>query len=773
MRSMALQMATNITPDSLSGVGSAVFNALDGLQVTWQVNGVSPLLAYQIVLQENDDNSTQVYTTGKVVLDNPFYGVNYKGQTVFFDADLISAATLSTAGVTNGNAYKMVITQWWGATDADSVTQNSPALIEAWTPPTLTMAAIPATLTERTHSFTASFSQAEGDTISWVRWRIAVSGQESNPLLDTGNIYGTSQLQVDYDSFFTGTTYAVCCDVETIAGQDVTTGWVSFDVNYSTIKPNGLLEVQCRCDGSIGVNWSTARSTIGKSTGDYSITSDGNLVLEPGAYVDWSTENEEPISYVAPWTVMWRGVPAMRNGGDLFRLETSAGVITASISAPSVGSGLVTAYLDGTSIGSVSVTSPTVYLNRTWTIAMNSDTLFAGYIEPTGGLYPDTTLYPETTLYPQANSGGTASQWSTSITYSQGTIESVELVGAQMCDWLWIVGEDMSSSSVQGILSDVDYEPDWSTYGTVFLASFTDDLNAGNLNTTGYTLYRRNVTSGAYERVGEFGISQLAIIDYAVSNNNGYQYQLWYTDATAYTSTPIESVEVTPFCWNYVLLACSVGEDGVYHVQKRYQFASNVSTGPVSNNNEPNTEKNFTRYPVWQQDTALYKSGKLKAYIGIVNMSTNRYEGDTVPYMDEIMALSQSTYTLFLKDRRGDMMMVRTNGAISATVSDELPTQNVMIEIPWVEVGSADGLSVVLEPSDEMYGADHIYETSVDIDVETGMLIWTHPDGYSVDSNGSALELSENGNLLQVTSPWYNHASMYIDPPTQNLYAEH
>ena len=101
---MALQMATNITPDSLSGVGSAVFNALDGLQVTWQVNGVSPLLAYQIVLQENDDNSTQVYTTGKVILDNPFYGVNYKGQTVYFDADLISAATLATAGVTNGNA---------------------------------------------------------------------------------------------------------------------------------------------------------------------------------------------------------------------------------------------------------------------------------------------------------------------------------------------------------------------------------------------------------------------------------------------------------------------------------------------------------------------------------------------------------------------------------------------------------------------------------------------------------------------------------------------
>ena len=769
---MALQMATNITPDSLSGVGSAVFNALDGLQVTWQVNGVSPLLAYQIVLQQNDGNSTQVYTTGKVTLASPFYGVNYKGETVYFDATPISAATLSTAGVTNGNAYKMIITQWWGATDADSVTQNSPALIEAWTPPVLALTSFPSTLTGRTYSFTASFSQAEGDTLSWVRWRIATAGNESDPLLDTGNIYGTSQLQVDYDSFFTGTRYSVCCDVETIAGQDVSTGWQSFDVSYSTISPNGLLDVECRCDGSIGVNWSTARSTIGESTGDYSITPDGEIVLEPGAYVDWSTENEEPIAYVAPWTLMWRGVPAMRNGGDLFRLETSIGVVTASIAAPSTGTATVTAYVDGTAIGTISVTTPTVYLNRTWTIALNADKLFAAYTEPSGGLYPDTTLYPETTLYPQTNTSGTVTQWSTSVTYTQGTIETVELLGAQTCDWLWIVAESMSDANVQSVLADYAYEPDWTTYDTVFLAAFSDDLNAGNLNTTGYTLYRRNLTSGAYERVGEFGISQLAVIDYAVRNNNGYVYQLWYTDATTYTSTPIESVSITPFCWDYVLLACSQDGDGVYHVEKKYAFASNVSTSAISNNNEPNTEKNFTRYPVWQQDTALYKSGKLKAYIGSVNMSTNRYEGDTAAYLDELMSLSQSSYTLFLKDRRGDITMVRTSAAITATISDELPTQNTMIEIPWVEVGSAEGLSIILGVEESLSGEDEIYTTSVEIDIETGALIWTYPNGYDPEQSGSGLALNNAGNLLQVSSPWYNPASMHIDQQTQNLFAE-
>ena len=122
---MALQMATNITPDSLSGIGGAVFDANEGLTVSWQVNGVSPMLAYQIVIMENDTESTQLYTTGKITLDSPFYGVKYNGDVEYFTAQKIASTALSGAGIANGNSYKMLITQWWGATDNESVTQSS------------------------------------------------------------------------------------------------------------------------------------------------------------------------------------------------------------------------------------------------------------------------------------------------------------------------------------------------------------------------------------------------------------------------------------------------------------------------------------------------------------------------------------------------------------------------------------------------------------------------------------------------------------------------
>ena len=766
---MALQMATNISPDSLNGVGGAVFDASAGLNVTWQVNGVSPMLAYRIVIMENDTESTQLYTTGKVVLDEPFSGVNYKGETVYFEAETISAADLSGAGIANGNSYKMVITQWWGATDEESVTQSSASLIEAWTPPTLTMGAIPNPLAGRTYSFTASYAQAEGDTIAWVRWRIAAQGQEDSPLLDTGNIYGTSQLRADYDSFFTGTSYTVRCDVETNAGQEATTGWQTVNVLYPTIAPNGILDVDCRCDGGVGVSWSTARTAIGKADGAYTIE-DGKIVLPSGTVVTWDEENGNPISYPSPWSVLWRGNPAQSNGGSLFRVETESGVLTASIASATKGTATVTASLNGTAIGTVNITTPPVYLDRTWTLIVTADTFYVGYAEGTGGLYPSQSLYPEDTLYPQGNTGYATTLFSTPLPYTQGTILSASLIGAQTASWFWITGETMDAAQAQSIIQDAEYEPAWGDSSSTFLlATFVEGLNAGNLNTTGYTLFRRNLTTGTYEFVGEFGINNLSVIDYSVCNNHGYVYQLWYTDVNTYTSTPIESQEITPFSWSYYILACTETEDGTYHVEKVYPFSANIVSGNVTNNNTPKLQRNFTRYPSWQPDTAMYKSGKLKAFIGQVNAYA-QYVGDTVEYADELRELCQSNRALFLKDRRGELLQIKTNGPVVTAVEDKYSTQSVTIEIPWVEVGSAEGVSIVADPTDAIWQADGITETSVDIDLETGMLVWTHPNGYSTTYTGSSLRLNESGTLVHDSSPWYTPADLSINSQ-QNLIA--
>ena len=304
---MALQMATNITPDVFSGVGGETFDADAGLDVSWQVNGTSPMIAYQIVIQSYNEESTQLYTTGKVALATPFYGTNYKGDVQFFQANTISASALAGAGITNGNSYKMAITQWWGATDAQSVTQNSAAIIAAWSKPTLTLGELPDPITSRIYTFTATFDQMQGDTINWIRWQVAPADDTDNVLYDSGNIYGTSELRLDYDGLFTGVSYAVKCSVQTQSGMEVSTGWVTFTVSYPVSQPDGVLTAKMMRDmKGINVNWSSARSTVGYVDGDYEIKDD-TLILPNNSQAVWNSENDKPINYDAPYSFIWKG----------------------------------------------------------------------------------------------------------------------------------------------------------------------------------------------------------------------------------------------------------------------------------------------------------------------------------------------------------------------------------------------------------------------------------------------------------------------------------
>ena len=51
---------TNIVPSSLSGIGSGTIDATEPFIATWQVNGRSKMVAYQIDIYANDSSSTFV-----------------------------------------------------------------------------------------------------------------------------------------------------------------------------------------------------------------------------------------------------------------------------------------------------------------------------------------------------------------------------------------------------------------------------------------------------------------------------------------------------------------------------------------------------------------------------------------------------------------------------------------------------------------------------------------------------------------------------------------
>lgn len=189
---MALFQPTNITPSVLGELGNGTVDITQDLTVTWQVNGNSAMTAFEIVFYQNNAGSSQLYTTGKVTEGCPFYGTNYAGKVIPFSYT-IPTASLTGAGMANGNTYKLVITQYWS--DKDSVTQVSAAAFVTRAAPTLVIDNMPETLAAKNATFTATYTQAQGDALNWVRWQIADADHLDNPFYDTGNIYGTAQLQ--------------------------------------------------------------------------------------------------------------------------------------------------------------------------------------------------------------------------------------------------------------------------------------------------------------------------------------------------------------------------------------------------------------------------------------------------------------------------------------------------------------------------------------------------------------------------------------------------
>ena len=289
-------------------LGNGVIDAAKDLTVSWQVNGNSAMVGYQISIYKNDSASTQVYSTGKLTFGCPFYGVDYTGNVQFFSCT-ITARTLSSAGITNGESYKLTIKQWWGESDSQAVTQTSASAFITRSTPSVSIAAIPSPLTLKEYSFTAVYSQAQGDVLSWVQWKLALVSEsgEHKTLKDTGNIYGTAQLQFDYDGFFSGSRYAVACNIQTQNGVEASTGWQEFSVEYETTPLTGTLTATPnRKSNGVKLTFPTVTNIPAEITGSYTME-DSYLNLPDGSTAVWNEVNGEPMSYDPPLNVAWNG----------------------------------------------------------------------------------------------------------------------------------------------------------------------------------------------------------------------------------------------------------------------------------------------------------------------------------------------------------------------------------------------------------------------------------------------------------------------------------
>ena len=686
---MALFQPTNITPSDLSGVGT--IDALNDLPVTWQVNGTgnTPMTAYQIDIMLNDAESTLLYSTGQVALSDPFYGADSMGNPQYFTAT-INAAALAAAGVINSkdNVYKLLITQWWSA--GEYVQQSSASVFIARETPSVSISNFSATITTVSYEFLGSYSQAQGDPIEWARWQI--SGSANNDILvDTGRIYGVGELKTSYDGFLNGYNYIVRLSGETVNGAEFDTGWQTFVASYSLEILDGAMTTCTRHDtDAVQISFPTPLYTMGVGGGDWEIKSIGvNSAIGSASLgqailgtpldqsdvvylhlpantdsVRWDSAGGAAFSISKPYAIAWRA----------YLTDVSASVSLLSVS---MANGILNAVASSTGIR----------------VTISGQLLF----EASAPLVDDETvlLYITPDSWSLIANGAVAD--SGALSNWQDEISNIVLYGPQDCTFLWIVRDSFTAAQEQKAESN---QPVYDA-STHFLAKFSDGLSAGAIRSqddvTRVSLYRRQEGKVSVQKIASAEPSVTSVRDYTALNGGTYTYTLIGESSLGATTSAISSNSISPCIWNYTLMLCSLDANGFYHVQQEYRFSLDISSGSENNNNNPALQANFTRYPLRQPNAQNYRSGTLTAFVG---KAVNGRYVDSLSEIDALREISTSSLYKFLKNRKGEIMMVDTASPITTTISDKYEKQPVRAAIPWAEIGSAKGKSVITVSGD-------------------------------------------------------------------------
>lgn len=670
---------TNIIPNVLGEFGQGVADVSQAVTISWQVNGSAPMTAYRIRCYAN--NGTMGYVDINGTCDPPFFGRDAKGNVVRFSHQIDNPGMMWE----NGKECTYELTLFWSSTE--SITTLSKCVFLSRKKPTLRLGAISNPYTSRTLNASATFAQEDGDSVMWVQWTLedATSGQ--NVVVDdTGRIYGTPVLAYTYDGLENNRYYSIRCTVGTENGVEITTGGVYFEASYPINDRQFQVDVKPDCRGGMAVKWTPFVNlplSTTASTGSYS-TVDGRTLIQTGGNMVWKVTDGNRMFIPAPWTVVWRGT--LLGDATVFSLELYGGALLKA-EYDQARQRLDFFYSD-----TLDMQNPRQFSS---VMLLDIGTEFTVALTPTQFNFYGTDLLD---------------MQLTDMSYAWRSITSVSLSGYQRNTFFEILDGDLDTETFQAKYA----KPDFPTVqnlvtfgpGTRFLLQrwsyFTSPYNAGsNLNDDGpylkgYWLYRKEPGRQTMTPVVSGSTRTISIIDYGVRNNAGpFEYYL-FTETTDESQLPVFNTTTDPvdFCsWDWVLLSCTKNSAGEYVVQNAYLFGNNVSSGVMSNNNNPNILDNFTRYPLVQVSRNNYRTGTLQSLIGSISGCGVKY-ADTVKLREEIMGLSSSTNYFFIKDRKGDLIMVRPAGEITMATGDNTVEQEQTMSFPWVEVGSAGRASV-------------------------------------------------------------------------------
>ena len=692
---MALFQPTNITPSTLSGIGNGTIDVNKTLTVSWQVNGNSPLVAYQIKIMQNDTASTLKLDTGKVTLSEPFYGTDYRGNVVFFEVD-ISTSAMSTAGMVNGyaNGYKMTIKQWWNANDA--IEQTSASYFITRSTPSITMSNISnaSSFPYQEYTFTTSYSQSQGDGIEWSRWELqAQENGEFVTIDDTGYLYGaiagsfgnSIYLEYYHNGFAIGVDeqnqtipieHRIKCTVQTVNGVQVDTGWKTFTTNMNSAHIPATLNLCVQRDtDAVKIEMPKNFPILGTANGTYSF---------------------EERSYIEKWLVLPYGTSVTYGGSgdDTLDIDESTDYsiyFKMSITDTShVVDYLVADY------GTYQIKFG--YGTNGYAIKKGDTTIWSVSAAPASGTYFAIALTDTSVLFGINNSGTvTYDSYQISAWKDGATLQSLTMNGPGVVRAMHVFGRQLTSISgaLQSPYSFWEYTTDMQFYGRFNGALYTGFIDD---KTDSLSIYRKASGAPVFKLIANTPLVRRTIHDYSVLSQTTYEYffMLMEQDGNGrlYVQERHGIASVTPCWWNYTVLCCSEVGENEYVVQSEYRFGLNLESGAVGNNNSPAIQRNFTQYPIRQPISSNYRSGTLSSLIGRVN---NDQYVDSVSLMDELYALSTSTLTKFLKTRKGQIFQIETGAPVSMQIADKYAQQPAKISLPWIEVGDASNANILNE----------------------------------------------------------------------------
>lgn len=691
---MALFQPTNITPSTLGGAGNGTIDVNNALTVSWQVNGNSPLVAYQIKIMQNDTASTLKLDTGKVTLNTPFYGTDYKGDTVFFSVT-ISSSQMTTAGMTNGyaNGYKMTIKQWWNANDA--VEQTSASYFITRSTPTIYMANISSasSFPYQEYTFTTSYSQSQGDGIEWSRWELqAQENGEFVTIDDTGYLYGaiaggvgnSKFLDYYHNGFAVGVNeqnqtipieHRIKCTVQTVNGVQVDTGWQTFTTNMNSSHIPATLNLCVQRDtDSIKIEMPKNFPISGTADGSYSFTTHNSekwLTFPYGSSISFGGSGEDSLD-----------IDESTDYSIYFKMSIT--------DTSHVVDYLIADY------GTYQIIFG--YGTNGYTIKKGNDTLWSLSTAPASGTFFAIALTDTSVLFGINNDGTiTYNSYSVNAWKDGATLQSLTTNGPGVVRGMHVIGRQLTSiyGTLQNEYSFWEYTTDMQFYGRFDGALYTGFIDD---STDSLSIYRKTSGASAFKLIANTPLVRRTIHDYSALNQTTYEYFFMLMAKGSYDNLYVQErhgiASVTPCWWNYTVLCCSEVGENEYVVQSEYRFGLNLESGSVGNNNSPTVQRNFTKYPVRQPISSNYRSGTLTSLIGRV--SNDQYT-DSVSLMDELYALSTSTLTKFLKTRKGQIFQIETGAPVSMQIADKYAQQPAKISLPWIEVGDASNANILNE----------------------------------------------------------------------------